>query len=440
MATLVVVGTQWGDEGKGKIVHLLSEKSNYIVRYQGGNNAGHTVIFDNKKFVLHLVPSGILEPGKKCIIGNGVVVDPVELMKEVEFLERKDIEVTGRLFVSDAAHVILSYHRCIDAWIEQKSNKNTKIGTTKKGIGPAYADKVDRVGIRIADYIDDEIFEILLERNLEEKKVILEKFSNVNDIKKEIYEERAKILDKLKSFVANTSLLINKVIDEKQNIIFESAQGTMLDVDFGTYPYVTSSNPIAGGCCIGSGVGPNKIDSILGIVKAYTTRVGEGPFPTELFDENGKHLAEKGKEFGATTGRPRRCGWFDSVVVRYSVMINGINALALTKLDVLDEMEEIQICTGYKYKGEIIEHMPSNRTAFKNLEPIYITMPGWKAPTRGIDNFEMLPENAKKYLKKIEELVDCKISLISMGRSREETLLLDENILNFSFGKLRGIL
>ena len=437
MATLVIVGTQWGDEGKGKIVHLLSEKSNYIVRYQGGNNAGHTVIFDNKRFVLHLIPSGILEPGKKCIIGNGVVVDPVELMKEIEFLEQKDIEVEGRFFISDAAHVILPYHRYIDAWIEQKNSKKNKIGTTKKGIGPAYADKVDRVGIRIADYIDDEIFPELLDRNLDEKKVILESISNnsLAEIRAQIFEERSQILNRVKSFVTNTSILINQVIKEGQNVIFESAQGTMLDVDFGTYPYVTSSNPIAGGCCVGSGVAPNKIDSIIGIVKAYTTRVGEGPFPTELFDEVGKFLGEVGKEFGSTTGRPRRCGWFDAVVVRYSVMVNGINALALTKLDVLDGLKEIKICTGYKYKDTVIEYMPSSRSIFSKLEPIYITMPGWDSPTYGVKNYDALPLNAKNYLNKLEELVGCKIALVSMGSSREETIISDESILDFSFGK-----
>ena len=435
MATLVVVGTQWGDEGKGKIVHLLSEQSNYIVRYQGGNNAGHTVIFDNKKFVLHLVPSGILEPEKKAVIANGVVVDPASLIEEIEFLEQKDIKINGRFFVSDAAHVILPYHRYIDAWIEQQKSDENKIGTTKKGIGPAYADKVDRIGIRMADYIDDEVFDELLERNLAEKSVILETFGSIDEIREQVYEDRKRIIDRVRSFVTNTSVLINKVISEGQNVIFESAQGTLLDVDFGTYPYVTSSNPLSGGCCVGAGVAPNKIDSILGIVKAYTTRVGEGPFPTELFDDYGRHMADIGKEFGSTTGRPRRCGWFDAVVVRYSVMVNGVNALALTKLDVLDGLDEIKICTGYKYKGEILDYMPSGRSVFKNIEPQYITMPGWSEPTAGVQNYDDLPENAKIYLAKLEELVDCKIAIVSMGRSREETIIPDESILDFAFGK-----
>ncbi|MFH1715456.1 MAG: adenylosuccinate synthase [Elusimicrobiota bacterium] len=435
MATLVVVGTQWGDEGKGKIVHLLSEKAHYIVRYQGGNNAGHTVIFDKKEFVLHLVPSGILEPKKKCIIGNGVVVDPVELIKEIEFLKKKDIKFKDRLFVSDACHVILPYHRYIDAYIEQTSSKKNKIGTTKKGIGPAYADKVDRIGIRMADYLDDITFKTQVERNIKEKKIMLEQVGSIRALRKQIYDDRKSILNKLKPYVTNTSALINKVIKENKNVIFESAQGTMLDVDFGTYPFVTSSNPLAGGCCVGSGVGPSKIDAVLGIVKAYTTRVGEGPFPTELFDEVGKYLRKVGKEFGATTGRPRRCGWFDAVVVKNSVMVNGISILALTKLDVLDDLREIKICVGYKYRGKTINEVPASRRAFNELKPIYIKVPGWKSSTRSIQKYEDLPVNAKKYLKKLEQLVDCQIGLVSMGRSREETIIFNEDILNFSYSK-----
>lgn len=431
MSTLVVVGTQWGDEGKGKIVHLLSEKAHYIIRYQGGNNAGHTVIFDKKEFVLHLVPSGILEPGKKCVIGNGVVVDPVELINEITFLQKRKIKFTDRFFVSDACHLILPYHRYIDAWKEQTSSKKNKIGTTKKGIGPAYSDKVARIGIRMADYLDDKLFEELVNYNLKEKKVMLENFVKINVLKKQILDDRNKVIKKLKPFVTNTSVLINQVIDKGSNVIFESAQGTMLDVDFGTYPFVTSSNPLSGGCCAGSGVGPNKIDAVLGIVKAYTTRVGEGPFPTELFDEVGKFLRDKGKEYGATTGRPRRCGWFDAVVVRDTVMMNGVTSLALTKLDVLDGLKEIKICVGYKYKGKILEHIPSARNIYKEMTPVYITMKGWSQPTRGVQSFDKLPKNAQTYIKKLEKLVGAKMSLISMGRSREETITVDENILNF---------
>ncbi|MFC1566488.1 adenylosuccinate synthase [bacterium] len=433
MPTLVVIGTQWGDEGKGKIVHLLSEKADYIVRYQGGNNAGHTVIFDNKEFILHLVPSGILEPKKKSIIANGVVVDPVELIKEIEFLKTKGIKFNNRFYLSESSHVILPYHRYIDVWLEQKKTKKNKIGTTKKGIGPCYADKVDRVGIRIADYLDDKVFEELVKRNLKEKKVMLHEVCSVSKLKKQIFTDRKKVINKLKPFVVNTSVMVNKVISEGKNVIFESAQGTMLDVDFGTYPYVTSSNPLAGGCCVGAGVGPNKINKVLGIVKAYTTRVGEGPFPTELFDEAGKYLRDQGGEYGSTTGRPRRCGWFDANVVKHAVMINGIDALALTKLDVLDGMKEIYICTGYKYKGKTIKTIPANRGIFKDIKPIYIKMPGWDKPTRGVQSFAKLPMNAKKYLAKLEELVGCKIALVSMGRSREQTILSDSSILDFTF-------
>lgn len=431
MPSLVVVGTQWGDEGKGKIVHVLSEKADYIVRYQGGNNAGHTVIFDKKEFVLHLVPSGILQPKKKCIIGNGVVVDPKALIEEVTFLEGKGVRVDGRLFVSDAAHVVLPYHRYIDG-IREDRNKN-KIGTTRKGIGPAYADKVERVGIRMAEYLDDTTFAMLMERNLAEKKVLLEKVVSIADVRAQIAKERKQVIAKLKRFVVDTPTIVNAMIEKNKNVIFESAQGTMLDVDFGTYPYVTSSNPLAGGCCVGAGVGPNKVDYVLGIVKAYTTRVGEGPFPTELHDADGEYLRAKGKEFGATTGRPRRCGWFDAVVVRHSVMLNGVNSLALTKLDVLDELDEIRICTGYTYKGKIITTLPSNRSAYHDLIPEYVTMPGWKTSTKGIQNITKLPRNAYRYIKQLESMVKSKISIISMGRSREEIIILDGKVLDFKF-------
>lgn len=432
MAVLSIVGLQWGDEGKGKIVHLLSKKSNYIVRYQGGNNAGHTVMFDDKKFVLHLVPSGILEPNKKCVIGNGVVVNPVELLQEINFLEKKGINIDGRLFISDASHVILKYHKLIDAWLEQKNAKKNKIGTTKKGIGPAYADKVERIGIKMIDYIDDNIFFELLDRNLEEKRLILSHLTDIEVLRKEIIEERSSVLSRLKSFITNTSYLINKVADRGENIIFESAQGTMLDVDFGTYPFVTSSNPISGGASIGAGIAPNKINSILGVVKAYTTRVGEGPFPTELSDEYGKYLANKGQEFGATTGRPRRCGWFDATVVKFSAMVNGVNFLALTKLDVLDGLDEVKICTGYEYDGKIYKEFPSSRLILEKCKPIYITMPGWKESTK-VKTYDEINDNAKNYLKKIEEVTNSKIAMISMGRTREETIILNNDFLEFNF-------
>ncbi len=428
MAVLVVVGAQWGDEGKGKIVHLLSEKADYIVRYQGGNNAGHTVVFDGKEFVLHLVPSGILEPGKKCIIGNGVVVDPEALIDEIHFLQKKKVKVRGRLFISDACHVILPYHRLIDKLREKMKGLN-KIGTTGRGIGPAYSDKVARTGVRMADYFSDNIFKKLLETNLKEKEPLLKVVCKMSDLRKEILDKRRKQLPLIKEYITNTPLLLDSVIREGKNVMLEGAQGTMLDVDYGTYPYVTSSNPAAGGACIGAGIGPTRIDRVLGIVKAYTTRVGEGPFPTELKDKTGVYLRKEGKEYGATTGRPRRCGWFDALVVRHSVRINGLDSLALTKLDVLDGIDPIKICTGYKVGGRVIREFPVSKEVLGNSTPVYIKMPGWKDKTKGIQEFKKLPVNARKYISKLEKLVKAKMSLISMGRSREETIILDKELL-----------
>ncbi len=432
MSTLVIIGTQWGDEGKGKVVHLLSKKADYIVRYQGGNNAGHTVVFDGKEFILHLIPSGILQPGKKCIIANGVVIDPEALVEEIKFLATKKVSVKGRLFISDAAHVLFPYHRYLDMLRETKKGTR-KIGTTRKGIGPAYSDKVARVGIRMGDFLEDERFRTLLNMNIKEKESFLKEIVNVNYVKNNILKKYKSLVKQIKKYVLNTELLINKVIDEGKNIIFESAQGTLLDVDFGTYPYVTSSNPTAGGACVGTGVGPTKIDSVLGVVKAYTTRVGEGPFPTELTDNTGTMLRDKGKEFGATTGRPRRCGWFDAVVVRHSVRVNGLDKLALTKIDVLEGIDPIKICVGYKYKNKILREYPNNIDILKNSTPVYIQMPGWNKKAKGIQKFEKLPKNAKLYIKKIEKLVGAKISLISMGRSRDETIIIDKKLVDFKF-------
>lgn len=429
MSTLVVVGTQWGDEGKGKVVHLLSRRADYIVRYQGGNNAGHTVVFNGKEFILHLVPAGILVPGKKCIIGNGVVVDPEALIEEIEFLEGRGIKIKNRLYLSDRAQVILPYHRYLDQWRE----RTQKIGTTRKGIGPAYADKFTRTGLRMADYLTDEVFLPFLEKNLREKEPILKELCNLEDLRKDILEKRKKILPRITELVTDTIILLNQAIDRKENVIFESAQGTLLDVDFGTYPYVTSSNPVAGGCCVGTGVGPTKIDYILGVVKSYTTRVGEGPLPTELTDETGKYLQEKGKEYGATTGRPRRCGWFDVLVVRHSVRVNGINSLALTKLDVLDGLSKVKICIGYHYGEKILNEFPASWETLSRCQPVYEELPGWREKTYGLRKFSQLPKNARNYLHKIEDLVSSKIGLISMGRSREETIVINKNLLEFKF-------
>ncbi|MDR3111884.1 MAG: adenylosuccinate synthase [Elusimicrobiota bacterium] len=426
MATLVILGTQWGDEGKGKVVHYFAKQADYIVRYQGGNNAGHTLIYENKPFVLHLVPSGILFPKKTCLIANGVVVDPKSLKEEIAFLESKKISVQDRFFISEQAHIILPYHKLVDEILEEDQ---IKIGTTKRGIGPAYSDKVKRIGIRVIDYLERDVFEYLLEKNIAEKMAILKKAKvDVEQLKDSILKDHKHLSKFLKPFVANTSLIIETAIDKNKKVLFESAQGTLLDLDFGTYPFVTSSNPIAGGVCSGVGIGPTKINKVLGVVKAYVTRVGEGPFPTELFDKTSGFLREKGVEYGATTGRPRRCGWFDAVVVRHSVRISGIKNLILTKLDCMENMEKIKICTAYKYKGKIYKEFPSSRTVQKYAKPVYEEMSGFKGQIRGIADFKKLPINAQKYVRRLEELVIAQIDLISLGRKREETIEVRKNI------------
>lgn len=420
MSTLVVLGTQWGDEGKGKVVHYLAKQADYIVRYQGGNNAGHTLIYENKPFVLHLIPSGILFPKKNCLIGNGVVVDPKALKEEVSVLSKKKISVKGRFFISEQAHVILPYHKIIDGILEEG---NVKIGTTKRGICPSYSDKVKRIGIRIVDYLEKDIFLDLLDKNLIEKAPILEKSGiNIKNLKEEILKDHKELSKFIKPFVADTSLMVENAINRKKKVLFESAQGTLLDLDFGTYPFVTSSNPIAGGVCSGVGLGPTKVNSVLGVVKAYTTRVGEGPFAVELFDKMGDFLREKGGEYGATTGRPRRCGWFDAVVVRHSVRISGINHLILTKLDCMEDIDTIKICVAYKYKGKIYKEFPASRTVQKYAKPVYEEMQGFKGKVKGISDFKKLPLNAQKYVKRLEQLVGAPIDLISLGRKREETI------------------
>jgi adenylosuccinate synthase len=420
MSTLVVLGTQWGDEGKGKVVHYLAKQADYIVRYQGGNNAGHTLIYENKPFVLHLIPSGILFPKKYCLIGNGVVVDPKALKEEVSVLSKKKIHVKGRFFISEQSHVILPYHKIIDGILEEG---NIKIGTTKRGIGPSYSDKVKRIGIRIVDYLEKDVFLDLLDKNLIEKAPILEKSGiNIKNLKEEILKDHKELSKFIKPFVADTSLMVENAINRKKKILFESAQGTLLDLDFGTYPFVTSSNPIAGGVCSGVGLGPTKVNSVLGVVKAYTTRVGEGPFAVELFDKMGDFLRKKGGEYGATTGRPRRCGWFDAIVVRHSVRISGINHLILTKLDCMEDIDNIKICVAYKYKGKIYKEFPASRTVQKYAKPVYEEMQGFKGKVKGVSDFKKLPLNAQKYVKRLEQLVGAPIDLISLGRKREETI------------------
>ncbi|MCB4757059.1 MAG: adenylosuccinate synthase [Elusimicrobia bacterium] len=426
MPTLVVVGGQWGDEGKGKIVHLIGKNSDIIVRYQGGNNAGHTVVFDGKHFVLHLIPSGILEPGKKCVVGNGLVVDPSALEEEVKFLESRAIKVRGRLYVSLAAHVILPYHRYLDT-LRETGGKGSAIGTTRRGIGPAYADKVGRTGIRIADYLEPDLFEELLDQNLKEKEPLLALVKPIKQIKAEIMKTYPKLREFVRQFATDTSLLLANAIKKDERILFESAQGTLLDVDFGTFPFVTSSNPISGGACIGAGVGPTYIDETLGVIKAYTTRVGDGPFPTELKGAEGNYLQSKGQEFGATTGRRRRCGWFDAVVVRHAFRINGIKRFALTKLDVLEGLNPIRICTAYKAQGKILTHFPTSRTLQSQAKPIYKNFRGFTGNLKEINDFNKFPVEARRFVHEIEKSAGAKCALVSMGRSREETLVLDKD-------------
>ncbi|MFH1612927.1 MAG: adenylosuccinate synthase [bacterium] len=429
MSVTILVGTQWGDEGKGKIIDLLSEKVDYIVRYQGGSNAGHTVVVEDEEFIFHLIPSGIIHPDKKCVIGNGVVIDPVSLMNEISYLEKKNISVKNRLFISENAHITLPYHKEIDFLKERKKGEG-KIGTTGRGIGPTYMDKMARIGIRVGDLIDEKVFKEKLRINFEEKEYLL-KF--VKDIKKnseqEIWEDYCNYAENIKEYIVDTIFLLNNAIKQNKKILLEGAQGTFLDIDFGTYPYVTSSNSTAGGACVGTGISPTKIDKVLGVAKAYTTRVGEGPFPTELEDQMENLVRIKGKEYGATTGRSRRCGWFDAVLVKHAVEINGLDSLIITKLDVLDDLDEIKICTAYKYKNEIIKTFPNRLEIFEKCVPIYETVSGWKEKTLDMKSYEELPQKTKDYFNRISDLVEAKISIVSVGAKRSETIILDENII-----------
>lgn len=419
MPNIVIVGAQWGDEGKGKVIDIFAKKADLVARYQGGNNAGHTVVIDNDSFILHLVPSGILHKGKTCIIGNGVVVDPKALLEEIKTLESKGIKINGRLLVSQDAHVIFPYHKKLD---ELREAKKKKIGTTKKGIGPCYADKAARLGIRFVDLLNDEVFKEKLKNNLDEKNDILSKIYGVEGFSfNGLYNEYTDYANRLKKYICDTALALNDAIKKKRRVLFEGAQGTLLDVDHGTYPFVTSSNATAGGASTGTGVGPTKIDKVIGVVKAYTTRVGEGPFPTEFPRDLMEKIRTKGNEFGATTGRPRRCGWFDSIVVKHSVMVNGIDEIVVTKLDVLDCLGSLKICTAYKFEGKIYKDFPSDIKVLSNCEPIYEELPGWKEDTTGIKSYSGLPKNAKSYLKKIQKILDTRIVLVSVGSDRKQT-------------------
>ncbi|WP_025209125.1 adenylosuccinate synthase [Hippea sp. KM1] len=416
----LVIGSQWGDEGKGKIVDILTEEADLVVRYQGGSNAGHTVCVGDKKFILHLIPSGILREDKICVIGNGVVIDPKSFVEEKATLEGLGIRVDERLMISEKAHLVMPYHKEFDARKEAILGEN-KIGTTKRGIGPAYTDKHARIGIRVCDLLLPDVLKEKIEANVKEINRLCELYSIEPFDAKAIYDEYLGYAEKLKPHIRNTVYYLNGAYRNGRSILFESAQGSMLDVDFGTYPFVTSSNPTVGGAFIGTGLPFKALDSVMAVVKAYTTRVGNGPFPTELTDEIGQRIRDNGAEYGATTGRPRRCGWLDLIVVKYAVMINGVDELALTKLDVLDGMDEIKVCVGYEYEGRRIGFIPSQLEEFAKCKPVYKSFKGWDN-TKGIERYEDLPENARRYIEFIEKTVGAKFKIISTGAKREETI------------------
>lgn len=428
MTNTVLIGAQWGDEGKGKIIDVLTEKVDWVVRYQGGNNAGHTVEIGSEKYVLHLMPSGILHEGKKCVIGNGLVVDPVALVGEVKGVVDRGIDPSGRFFISDRAHVVLPYHKLIDEYREKKPSTGKMIGTTKRGIGPAYGDKAARTGLRMGDLLDPSCETMLRDRIAANNRILAALEGPAIDAD-QVVAETMDAVKYLAPYVHDTIPLLHGAIAGGQSILFEGAQGTLLDIDYGTYPFVTSSSATAGGACTGSGVPPNRIDRVLGVVKAYSTRVGEGPFPTELTDASGEALRKAGNEFGATTGRPRRCGWFDLVVARYSVMVNGIDVWAVTKLDVLDDLDTIRICVAYECDGRRLETLPANVRMLERCHPIYEDVPGWKSSTRDAACWEDLPEKAQAYIRRLEALTGVKVGLLSVGPRRDSTIVLDRGLM-----------
>lgn len=424
MSSVVLIGSQWGDEGKGKITDYLAEYADVVARFQGGNNAGHTVIVGDEEYKLHLIPSGIIYPGTKCIIGNGVVVDPQVLLDEMKYLKEKGIDVTpDNLKISCHTHIIMPYHKILDG-LEEDARGDAKIGTTKRGIGPCYVDKIARVGIRFCDLVDIETFKSKLHENVTLKNRTLSKLYDQTELLDydEIYNLFMKYREILAPFVDDVSVILNNYLKVGDRVLFEGAQGTLLDIDHGTYPFVTSSNPTAGFAAVGTGVGPTQIDKVLGITKAYLTRVGEGPFPTELFDEVGDILGTVGHEFGTTTGRKRRCGWFDAVLMNYTANINGLTHMAVTKLDVLDSLPTIKICTAYEIDGVVTKNFPPTLAELSKAKPIFEEVPGWESSTIGIKTYAELPENAKSYLKKLEELIDVPIAIIAIGPKRDETI------------------
>jgi adenylosuccinate synthase len=422
MANTCVIGLQWGDEGKGKIIDILAKDYDIIVRYQGGGNAGHTLIIGDEKFIFHLIPSGILHQDKKCVIGNGVVFDPNLFLDEIEGLAKKNINVNGNLFISDRAHIVFPYHKKLDLLLE-KQKGNLMIGTTGRGIGPCYTDKISREGIRVAELLHKEHFKEKLKKTVEEKNRIFVNLYNDEPVSwEDIYEEYCAYADKISPFVCDTVDLMARAINDNKKILFEGAQGALLDVDFGTYPFTTSSNSAAGGVSSGIGVSPKQIHNIIGITKAYTTRVGSGPFPTEVDGEQEEHIRKKGGEFGSTTGRPRRCGWFDAVAIQHSVRISGVDSLIVTKLDVLDDQETIRICTGYKNNEKIYNNFPADIDILYNCEPVYEEVSGWCEDTSNVRSAENLPEKARNYIKTIENIVGVKVKMISVGPERSQII------------------
>lgn len=435
MANVIVIGAQWGDEGKGKITDLLSKSADVVVRYQGGVNAGHTIVVEGQTFKLHLIPSGILYPDTECIIGSGTVIDPKIIIEELKQVEALGIS-TAKLMISEAAHVTMPYHQMMDKASEERRGSQ-KIGTTGRGIGPTYADKSERIGIRMIDLINPDRLREQINWIVNYKNVILEKLYNLSPLDPdEVINEYLKFADRLRPHVIDTSLSIYNAIQQRRNILFEGAQGTLLDLDHGTYPYVTSSNPVAGGACVGTGIGPTMIDRVIGVAKAYTTRVGEGPFPTEAKNEIGELLCDRGAEFGTTTGRKRRCGWFDAVIGRYAVRINGMDCMAITKLDVLDELTEIKVCVSYNMEGKRCEDLPSSSIQLAKCKPIYKTLPGWEQSTVDCRTLEDLPQKALDYLRFLAELMNVPIAIVSLGASRHQTIVVEDPI----HGPKRGLL
>ena len=427
MSNLVVVGTQWGDEGKGKVVDLMTAKADMVVRFQGGANAGHTLVVEGKQFIFHIIPSGILYEGKKCLIGNGLVVDPEVLLEEIESLGKSGITVdSNRLSISDKVHIIMPYHKAIDLAKEAAKGKG-KIGTTGRGIGPCYEDKVARAGIRAVDFVDPEFLEEKIRTNVQEKNLVLTKLLDSEPLEVEpILEKYLRLAERLAPYITDVSIELDDALKGGGKILFEGAQGTHLDIDHGTYPFVTSSNPVAGNACAGAGIGPNQLHHILGIVKAYTTRVGAGPFVTELEDEIGDYIQEQGKEFGATTGRRRRCGWLDLVVVRDSARLNGLSSLAITKLDVLTGLDQLKVCVGYEIDGKQVASRPSSMKKMGQCKPLYRELPGWQEDITQARQVGELPENAQAYIRAIEEITEVPVSIVSVGPGREETIVVQD--------------